>query len=61
MQFPEDKLHLLRKKVFPYEYWDSIERFDEEQLLSKEAFYSHLIGYAISDEDYNHAQQVWRE
>ena len=62
MQFPADKLHLLpRMGVFPYEYWDSIERFDEEQLPSKEAFYSHLTGHAISDENYNHAQQVWRE
>ena len=57
MQFPADKLHLLlRKEVFPYEYWDSIERFDEAQLSSKEAFYSYLTGHAISDKDYNHAQ-----
>ena len=62
MQFLADKLHfLLCKGVFPYEYYDSIERFDEEQLPSKEAFYSHLTGHAISDEDYNHTQQVWRE
>ena len=62
MQFPTDKLHfLLRKGVFPYEYWNSIERFNEAQLLSKEAFCSHLTGHAISDEDYNHAQLVWRK
>ena len=46
-------LNLLRPKgVFSYEYWDSIERFDEEQLPPKEAFCSHLTGHAISDEDY---------
>ena len=62
LQCPVDKLHLLpRKGVIPYEYWDSIERFDETQLPSKEAFYSHLTGQAITDEDYCHAQQVWRK
>ena len=61
LQFPVNKLHLLRKEVFPYEYWDSIERFDETQLPSKKAFYSHLTGQALTDEDYSHAQQVWRE
>ena len=58
MQFPTDKLHLFRREgVLSYEYWDSIERFYEEQLPSKEAFYSHLTGHAINDQDYNHAQQ----
>ena len=33
---------LLRKGVYPYEYMDSWERFDEEFLPDKEAFYSSL-------------------
>ena len=33
---------LLRKGVYPYEYMDSWERFDETSLLDKEAFYSSL-------------------
>ena len=62
MQNPADKLHLLlRKGVFPYEYWDSIDRFDEPQLPPKEAFYSRLTDQTITDEDYCHAQQVWKE
>ena len=42
MQFAADKLHLLRKRVFPCKFWDFIEHFDETQLLPKEVFYSHL-------------------
>ena len=33
---------LLRKGVYPYEYMDSWQRFDETSLLDKEAFYSNL-------------------
>ena len=33
---------LLRKGVYPYEYVDSWERFDETSLPDKEAFYSSL-------------------
>ena len=31
---------LLRKSVYPYEYMDSWERFDETSLSNKKAFYS---------------------
>ena len=50
---------LLRKGVYPYEYIDSWEKFDETALLSEEAFYSNLNLEDISDEDYTHAQKVW--
>ena len=33
---------LLRKGVYPYEYMDNWERFDEKLLPSKESFYSNL-------------------
>ena len=49
---------LLRKGVYPYEYMDSQEKFDENTLLLKEAFYSNLNLEDISDEDYAHAQKV---
>ena len=50
---------LLRKGVYPYEYMDSSERFDETSLLNKEAFYSKLKLDYITDKDYGHAQKVW--
>ena len=50
---------LLRKGVYPYEYMDSWEKFDENTLPPKEAFYSNLNLEDISDEDYKHVQKVW--
>ena len=49
---------LLRKGVYPYEYMDSWERFNEESLPDKESFYSNLHLESITDEDYKHAQKV---
>ena len=50
---------LLRKCVYPYEYMDSWEKFDETTLPPKEAFYSNLNLEDISNEDYAHAEKVW--
>ena len=50
---------LLRKGVYPYEYMDSWERFDEASLPNKEAFYSELKFEDITDKDSAHAQKVW--
>ena len=51
---------LLRKGVYPYEYMDSWERFNETSLPPKESFYSELNLEDISDKDL-HAQKVWKE
>ncbi|GFR59454.1 protein NYNRIN [Elysia marginata] len=51
---------LLRKDVYPYEYMDSWERFEETALPPKEAFHSKLAIEQIDDSDYAHAQQVWK-
>ena len=45
--------------MFPYSYLDSFQKFQETSLPPKEAFYNDLTGEDISDEDYNHTQQVW--
>ena len=50
---------LLQKGIYPYEYMDSFERFNETQLPKKEKFYSSLSGKGITDEEYAHAQKVW--
>ena len=54
-------LLLLRKGVYPYEYMDSWERFNETTLPNKKAFYSKLFLEDITDEDYIHAQKVFEE
>ena len=51
---------LLRKGVYPCEYMNSQERFDETSLLPKKAFYSELNLEDITDKDYNQAQKVWK-
>ena len=50
---------LLQKGVYPYEYMDSWEKFDETTLPPKEVFHSNLNLEDISDEDNAHAQEVW--
>ena len=49
---------LLRKGVYPYEYMDSWERFNETSLLDKEAFYSSLNMEDITEVDHRHAKRV---
>ena len=50
---------MLKKGVYPYEYMDSWEKFNETTLPPEESFYSNLNLEDISDEDYAHAQKVW--
>jgi len=50
---------LLRKGVFPYYSFNSLEKFDETQLPPKEAFHSKLNNTKITDDDYEHALKVW--
>ena len=50
---------MFRKGVYPYEYMDSWERFDETALPPIEKFYSSLTDSHISKEDYEHATKVW--
>ena len=52
---------LTRKGVYPYEYINSWDRFEETQFPSINAFYSNLNISSISEKDYQHAQRVWKE
>ena len=52
---------LLRKGVYPYDYIDCLKKLDETSLPPKESFYFKLTGEGITDEDYRHAQTVWKE
>ena len=48
-----------RKGVYPYDYMDSFDRFDETKLPSQDAFFSKLSGSPCSDSDYTDATRVW--
>ena len=51
---------LLIKGVYPYEYMDSWERFDEKLLPNKKDFYCNLNMEDIKDVDYGHAKKVFK-
>ena len=56
----DEKFHLnIRKGVYPYEYMNGWEKFEETSISPKDAFYSRLNMKGISDQDYEYAQQVW--
>ena len=50
----------LRKGIYPYEYMESWERFNETSLPSKEDFYSHLNMEDIDDIDYRHGNNMFK-
>ena len=50
---------MTRKGVYPYEYMDDWEKFEDVNLPPKDAFYSRLNMKGISDHDYEPALQVW--
>ena len=52
---------LLRKGVYPYEYMDNWERFNETSFPSKESFYSHLNMENIDDIVYRHGNNLFNK
>ena len=48
----------MQKWVYPYEYKDDQEKFNEKSLPDKEDFYSHLKVEDITDADYTHEENV---
>ena len=52
---------LLRRGVYPYEYMNDWEKFNETKLPEKEEFYSDLNMEDITDEDYMHGKRVCKD
>ena len=59
MEFGKKASLLKEKGVYPYDYMDSFQKFDDTKLPSKKDFYSQLTDEDITDDDYSHAQKVW--
>ena len=58
----EDHLTLLLQKgVYPYDYMDSFDRFEETELPPIETFKSILDDSDLEEKDYEHAKSVWNE
>ena len=52
---------MLQKGVYPYEYMDAWEAFNETLLFEKEDFYSYLIMADITDPDYVDRKRVYKD
>ena len=46
---------IITKGIYPYEYMDSFDKFNEQQLPPIEKFYSSINDETISKNDYKHA------
>ena len=60
-EFGEKAELLSRKGIYPYDYMNGIKMFSEENLPTKEKFFSKLNDCGVSDEDFDHAQRIWKE
>src|SRR5215216_3702183 len=61
LSYIEEQLALVyHKGVYPYDYIDFHDRFQETELPPIHEFYSILKG-KISQDDYKHVQKVWKE
>ena len=59
-EFIKEQFNLMKQKgIYPYDYMDSFDRFNETKLPVQQDFYSILNNEHISDEQYKHAQNVW--
>ena len=59
-EFSGDLLELVKqKRVYPYEYMNSFEKFSEDKLPDRCEFFSFLKDECISEKDYLHAINVW--
>ena len=50
-----------QKGYFPYEWVDSLEKLEEEQLPPHEAFHSKLKNTNISQEEYSYCEEIWEK
>ena len=58
--FKGERLDLLSKKgVYPYDFMNSFEKFNNRELPTKDQFYSILNDEHITDDEYIHAKEVW--
>ena len=61
-EYSENQYKLLIKKgIHPYKYMTDWDKFKETKLPPREAFYSKLNMSGVGNEDYEHANRVWRE
>ena len=61
-EFTGKELSLMSQKgVYPYDFMDSFEKFDQTELPTKGQFYNILNGQHITNDEYSHAKKVWKK
>ena len=59
--FKGKRLDLMSQKgVYPYNFMDSFEKFNQMELPTKDQFYSILNDQHITDDEHNHDKKVWK-
>ena len=58
-EFGDKTDRIPRAGVYPYEYINRVDRYNETKLPPIETFYGTLNNEGISKDDYAHAQKVW--
>ena len=57
--FKHKRLNFMSQKgVYPYDFTDSFEKFNQTELPTKDQFYSILNDQHITDDEYDHAKKV---
>ena len=60
-KFTGKKLSLMSQKgVYPYDFMDSFEKFDQTEIPTREQFYSILNDQHITNGEYDLARKVWK-
>ena len=49
-----------QKGVYPYDFMDSFEKFNQMELPTNDHFYSILNDQHITDDEYDHTEKVWK-
>ena len=60
-EFGENYQLLTKKGIYPYDYFDNTKKYNEQKLPNKEEFFNKINNKNISDEDYNHAKNVFEK
>ena len=58
--YPEHWKLLSKNGIYCYDYMNSMGRFDETSLPSKEHFFNKLYDRYVSKEQYEYAEDVWK-
>ena len=60
-EFNAEQLKLVKEKgIYPYEYMNSLKRFNKEELPDKSKFFNSLKDSEINGKEYERAANVWK-